>query len=299
MEDPNFTKMAIDKNQNNIHLIPPSEHEPDLPNLNEIIEDENQKQSQLMNSQSQYQTGLEYQTQNIPQPQYPSQLQNPTQPQYQPQYQYETQNQSQFPNQKLIQSQPQYQSHNQPKYQEQSQYILQNQYNQQTQVQPGYLYSPPQVNNVNYTSQINSQSENYMFNNKIQNDLELYKENEKAADKKRLKCQVFLIIFLWLILPISFFIKIKNNRIINNLDDVFIIIIGIWMIILTKRGETSRNKALGIVTLIFCIIGQIDRNYYVIHLNNIYEIIYISLIFYRLVIYIIITSYNMKCCCNK
>ena len=47
MEDPNFTKMAIDKNQNNIHLIPPSEHEPDLPNLNEIIEDENQKQSQI------------------------------------------------------------------------------------------------------------------------------------------------------------------------------------------------------------------------------------------------------------
>ena len=160
------------------------------------------------------------------------------------------------------------------------------------------LYINPPVTNNMYQDGSN-QSQNYVMNpNAIIDNHELFHDDIKATNKRRLKCQLFLVILLFLNIPLSIWksLEFKNNNIyllLNIIVDIFILIIGIWMIILTKRGQTTRNCCLGLISLIPLIILISKQFLFLkIALINIYDLFYI-------IIFIIVVSFNMKCkCCD-
>jgi len=152
-----------------------------------------------------------------------------------------------------------------------------------------------------------NQSQNYVMNpNSVIDNHELFHDDIKEANKRRLKCQLILVILLFLNIPLSIWmtLKSKNNNNNNNnnnniyllsiIADIFILIIGIWMIILTKRGQTTRNCCLGLISLIPLII-LITEQFLILNDGialDVYNLFYI-------IIVIIVVSLNMKCkCCD-
>jgi len=163
------------------------------------------------------------------------------------------------------QSQPQYSSQNETEYQSQPQYpneikppeyqplpVPQSQ--QAITIQPGIQYQPQNQ----YNKQIpitNIQNENsYHQTNNLIND------NSKAT-KNRLKCQIAMVILLFITVPISLALQIFGNfiSIITSVDDILIIINVIWILYYTKNGQNSRNNKIGIYTLASLFIGMFSR----------------------------------------
>lgn len=164
---------------------------------------------------------------------------------------------------------------------------------------PLYI-NPPATNNMYQDG--SNQSQNYVMNpNAIIDNHELFHDDIKAANKRRLKCQLFLVILLFLNIPLSIWksleSKNKNNNniyLLSIIVDIFILIIGIWMIILTKRGQTTRNCCLGLISLIPLII-LITEQFLILKDSlalNVYDL-------FNIIIVLIVVSLNMKCkCCD-
>lgn len=156
--------------------------------------------------------------------------------------------------------------------------------------------SPPVTNDM-YQDGVN-QFQNYTTNpSSLMDNHELFHDDIKAASKKRLYFQVIFAVLLLLSSILLTLNSIGTTFIIFLLTiilDIFYLIIGIWMIILTKRGQTTRNVALGIISLISFII------FIVRFAANINFGIYISKNdLLNAIILIIIVFFNMKCkCCD-
>ena len=249
-----------------------------FPNISEI----NQVDSNIQNQgQSNYSQGPAP-SYSVYSPQY-QQTQPPNQQQFSQPYEYPKPNQQYQPNQS---------SYNPPPVcQPQPQNNPQNQYNPVTQLPNGVIYTPPPAQNITY-NQGTYQQQNYVANSN--NEL----LNNKGSPK-RLRCQKILIILLFIIVPLSIACQIFGLlRIFASIDDIFIIINGIWMIIFTKKGENSRNKSLGDFSLISCIIGPIFRFSSLIKKDKDLLSLVVFFIYYIITIEIIVASYNMICCCD-
>ena len=120
------------------------------------------------------------------------------------------------------------------------------------------------------------------------------------GSQKRLKCQKTMIILLFIIVPLSITFQILGYfHFMAFIDDILIMINAIWMLIFTKKGEISRRKNLGIFSLITCIVGFTIRFNAVFKVDSDNGLFILAVFFsyYTLTIEIIITSYNMICCC--
>ena len=265
----------------------------ELPDLDDImLQNKENEMKEAQKSQSQ-----QYES-SQPQPYQPPQPQPYQPPQSQPyevsQPQAYQLSQSQF--YQSPQSQPYQQSQSQPYEASQPQT-----YQQQFPQSQTPLYINPSVTNNMYQGGAN-QSQNYVMNpNSIIDNHELFHDDIKAANKRRLKCQLILAILLFLNIPIT----IGNSYIFNTnhiyillllsiIVGIFNLIIGVWMIILTKRGQTSRNICLGIISLI-SLITLISQQVLIILIGSPFNV---SGLFY-IIILIIVVSLNMKCkCCD-
>ena len=257
----------------------------ELPNLDEIMlqnEENERKEAQKSQSQPKPYEASQPKPYEVSQPQPYQPLQSQPYEVSQPQpYQAP---QSQF--YQAPQSQPYQPAQSQPQAYQQP--LPQNQ---------TPLYINPSVANNTYQGGSNL-SQNYVMNpNSIIDNPEIFHDDIKAANKRRLKCQLFLVILLFLNIPISIFSSYKNKGIILTLSiivGIFSLIIGIWMIILTKRGQTTRNCCLGLISLISLII--LIAKQIVLISDDINKIKYDS---FYIIILIILVSYNMKCkCCD-
>jgi hypothetical protein len=147
---------------------------------------------------------------------------------------------------------------------------------------------------------VSNQSPNYVMSpNTFMDNHELFQDDIKATNSRRLKCQLIFAILLFLSIIPSKLVLVTGQTytaivILSIIVDILNLIIVIWMIILTKRGQTTRNIALGIISLISFIICT--SNIFINIING-----YAMLIFDLLntIILIIITFFNMKCkCCD-
>ena len=251
----------------------------DLPDLDEImVQNQENEKLEAQKSQSQpYQTS-QPQPYQMSQPQSQSQLYQPSQSQlYQP-------------------PQPQPYGTSQP------------QTYQPTQPQ---LYQPPFPQNqtsLNINSQVanniyqggSNQSPNYVMSpNTFLDNHELFQDDIKATNNRRLKCQlIFAILLLLSIIP-SILVLVNGITfysyfLLSIIEDILNLIIVIWMIILTKRGQTTRNIVLGIISLISLIICITK---FFIYILNGFKILSFDL--FNIIILIILTFFNMKCkCCD-
>ncbi len=266
--------------------------ENELPDFNEIMNqskenERNEAKKAQSQSQSQsYETSQPQQKEaSLPQPYQPPQTQSyeVSQPQtYQPP-------QSQFyqPPQSQLYQPPQTQLYQPPEPQVYQQPLPQNQ-------TPLYI-SPPVTNNM-YQDGAN-QFQNYATNqNLLMDNHELFHDDIKAANKKRLYFQLILAVLLLLS---SVFLTLSSIGttfyiiLLSIILDIFYLIIGIWMIILTKRGQTTRNVALGIISLISLIILILK---FAANIYGAYKSRYDLL---NVIILLIIVFYNTKCkCCD-
>jgi hypothetical protein len=145
-----------------------------------------------------------------------------------------------------------------------------------------------------------NQSPNYVMSpNAFMDNHELFHDDIKSTNNRRLKCQlIFAILLLLSIIP-SILVLVtgfpfSSYFLLSIIEDILNLIIVIWMIILTKRGQTTRNIALGTISLISLIICI--TKFYIYILNG-YKIISFDL--FNTIILIIITFINMKCkCCD-
>ena len=177
---------------------------------------------------------------------------------------------------------------------------------QQTQPQSYQSYqtpyiNPPVTNNI-YPNGSN-QSSNYVMSqnpNALLDNYKPFQDGKNAPNRGRLTCQMILgiilllinilsiIDLLYLVSYISVFFMLMLISIILN------IIIGIWMIILTAKKQTTRNNCLGIISLISLILYIFLCSLYIV---NGYAVSVAALI--DIIFLIIVTSYNMKCkCCE-
>ena len=262
----------------------------ELPDLDDImLQNKENERKEAQKSQIQLYESSQ------PQPYQPPQPQPYQPPQTQP-YEVSQPQAYQPPQSEFYQSpQPQaYQQAQSQPYEASQPQVYQQQFPQnQT---PLYI-NPPATSNMYQDG--SNQSQNYVMNpNSNIDNHELFHDDIKAANKRRLKCQLFLVILIFLNIPLSIWksLESKNNNIylLSIIVDIFILIIGIWMIILTKRGQTTRNCFLGLISLIPLII-LISEQFLILNDGlalNILNLFYI-------IIVIIVVSFNMKCkCCD-
>jgi len=243
------------------------------------------QQSQLQPQVYQPPKSQEYQT---PAPQYyqppQPQLYQPPQPQSQ---EYQT------PQPQTL-SKPLYQPSDnqnpQPQSQDQSHYLAQNEFNTPNQ----NPLNQPIANNV-YRGESNQTQIQEMSSNPVINNNEIFKDPNKDLNNRRLRIQIILIVLLLLNIPI----KIFNYFLINKkekglffasiiIGDIPILIVGIWMIVLTKRGKTEKNNNLGPTSLSAFILNLF---FMLLTSNGFLILAYI----YKLIILLIIAIFNMKC----
>ena len=257
----------------------------DLPDLDEImVQNQENEKLEAQKSQSQLYQTSQPQSYQISQPQ--SQLYQPPQSQlYQPPQPqpYET---SQI--QTYETSQPQAYQPSQPQLYQSP--VPQN--------QASLNINSPVTNNI-YQGGSN-QSPNYVMSpNAFMDNHELFQDDINSTNSRRLKCQlIFAILLLLNIIPSILVlwtrISFNINLLLSIIVDILNLIIVIWMIILTKRGQTTRNIALGIISLISLIICI--SNIFINILNGYAMLLYDLL---NTIILIIITFFNMKCkCCD-
>ena len=175
---------------------------------------------------------------------------------------------------------------------------------QQTQPQSYQSYqapyiNPPVTNNI-YPNGSN-QSSNYVMSpnpNALSDNYKPFQDEKNSPSRRRLNCQMCLGIILLLnilsiIMNIGYTLKTIYGLliIISNILDI---IVGIWMIILTIKKQTTRNNYLGIISLISLILYIFLCSLYIV---NGYAVSVAALI--DIIFLIIVTSYNMKCkCCE-
>jgi hypothetical protein len=259
----------------------------DLPDLDEImVQNQENEKLEAQKSQSQpYQTS-QPQPYQMSQPQSQSQLYQPSQSQlYQPPQPqpYET-------SQIQIYESPQPQNYQPSQPQLYQTPVPQNQTS---------LNINSQVANNIYQG-VSNQSPNYVMSpNTFMDNHELFQDDINSTNSRRLKCQlIFAILLLLNIIPSILFLRTLISFNINLLLRIIVVILNliivIWMIILTKRGQTTRNIALGIISLISLIICI--SNIFINILNGYAMLLYDLL---NTIILIIITFFNMKCkCCD-
>lgn len=167
------------------------------------------------------------------------------------------------------QSQPQYSSQNPTEYQSQPQYYypqpqypyevkpfeyqpLQAPQSQQViPIQPGIQYQPQ----IQYNDPIPLTNDQYEKNNIYQQANNLINDNSMATES-RLKCQKAMIILLFITVPFSIALQISGGiSFITSIDDVLIIMLGIWILYYTKKGEDSRNNKIGAYKIASIYIG--------------------------------------------
>jgi cytochrome bd-type quinol oxidase subunit 2 len=70
-----------------------------------------------------------------------------------------------------------------------------------------------------------------------------------------------MIILLFITVPISLILQIFGIiSFMTIVDDIFIIILGVWILYYTKKGENSRNNKIGSYTVVSLYIGIIFRS---------------------------------------
>jgi len=216
-----------------------------------------------------YETSQQYQ---IPQPQFQP-YQQPETPLPQPNQSSQSQTYQQSQPQTYQQSQPQLYQPPQTQYQT-----------------PGF--NPPVTNNIYQGEPI--QSSNYVMSpnsNALEDNYKQFQDDLNTPNKNRLNCQMVIAVLLLLSLVFDFpyFYLSSLWSLIKIIESIMNLIIGIWMIILTKNKQTTRNcclAAISLISLIICI------TIFIIYLlkgfisgSDIIEIILL----------IIATSYNCKC----
>jgi hypothetical protein len=143
-----------------------------------------------------------------------------------------------------------------------------------------------------------NQSPNYaMSPNNFMENHELFHDDIKATNSRRLKCQLIFAILLFLSIIPSKLVLVTGQTytaivILSIIVDILNLIIGIWMIILTKRGQTTRNISLGIISLISLILCISEFFMYRYNAKK-----FPSFELFNIIILIIVTSFNMKCKC--
>ena len=198
------------------------------PGLNEIAQPLNPGQNDL-DAPTPYIQSINFPGNQSP-PQYSSQ--NPTEYQSQPQYYYP-------PTQYPYEIKP-------PEYQPlpipQSQQVIP--------TQPGIQYQPQ----IQYNGPIPiTNNQYYHQTNNLIND------NSKVTES-RLKCQKTMIILLFITVPISLALQISGIiSFITIIDDILTIILGVWILYYTKKGENSRNNKIGAFTVASIYIGMSAR----------------------------------------
>jgi heme A synthase len=137
--------------------------------------------------------------------------------------------------------------------------------------------------------------------NALLDNYQPFQDDKNAPNKGRLSCQLIIGIFLLLIRILSIIelinSKIKTVNIILLMiiiTNILNLIIGIWMITLSIKGQTTRVTCLGITSLISLIICLL-RFFTIINRGN--SVLRLDPI--DIILLIIATSYNMKCqCCE-
>ena len=162
--------------------------------------------------------------------------------------------------------------------------------------------NPPVTNNINQNG--SNQSSNYVMSpnpNALLDNYEPFQDGKNAPNRGILAFQLILGIILLLISIISIidFLKIIYRilsffSLIIIISNALNIIVGIWMIILSIKKQTTRNNCLGIISLIALIFNIFLLSMYLTVGYSASVGLIIDIIFL-----IIITSYNMKCqCCE-
>lgn len=254
------------------------------------------------NHQDEYTPNIQYNAQNVPESNniYNNQV-NQISKEYQSYQQISSESPSQQPK-----NQPEFEYYPlpnniglppcQPVDESQPYYIPNNIYNDPNIITNNQDYSPSQVNNIIYQNQETFQPQKNTINGL--NEDNKVNENKKGS-KKRLICQIIMIIFLFLLEPLSIFCIIENYSYFwCAFDDLLIIILAIWMAILTKKGESTREIKIGLFSL-FSLLSGAGFRYSTLnsdYRNNIPLLI----TNYYLVLRIVVSSYNVKCnCCCK
>ena len=159
--------------------------------------------------------------------------------------------------------------------------------------------NPPVTNNINQNG--SNQSSNYVMSpnpNALSDNYKPFQDGKNAPNKGRLTCQMILGILLLLnivalIMNLGYTFRGIYGLLII-ISNILNIIVGIWMIILTIKKQTTRNICLGIISLISLILYIFLCSLYIV---NGYAVSVAALI--DIIFLIIITSYNMKCkCCE-
>ena len=225
----------VDNNRNGVY----QKQDEYTPGLNDLSQPFNPGQNDL-DAPTPYMQSI-----NLPgnqsQPQYSSQnsIEYQSQPQYyypQPQYPYEMKP-LEYPNL--------------PKFEYQS--LLTSQSQQVITIQPGIQYQPQ----IQYNEPIPNIQ--YQNNNIYHQTNNLINNNSKVTES-RLKCQKTMIILLFITVPISLALQISGIiSFLASVDDILIIILGVWIFYYTKKGENSRNNKIGVFTVASIYIGMTAR----------------------------------------
>ena len=146
-----------------------------------------------------------------------------------------------------------------------------------------------------------NQSSNYVMSQNQNALLDNYKPfQEKTPTSGRLACQIILAIILLLSLITIIEYLIISDRylsifiLMTFIASILNLIVGIWMIILSIKKQSTRNNLLGIISLISLIIYILK---FILSFISFYYFSGFELI--DIIILIIVTSINMKCkCCD-
>ena len=119
-----------------------------------------------------------------------------------------------------------------------------------------------------------------------------FQDDKNTPNSTRITTQLILAIFL-LLLSLASTINILNFYIFIFVLLAFIknllnLIVGIWMIILTIKKQSTRNNCLGIISLISSIICLVMIILEFFAGSSIFDLI-------QFIFLILVTSYNMKC----
>ena len=261
----------VDTNRNGVYPKP-DEY---TPGLNDIAQPLNPGQNDL-DAPTPYIQSINFPGNQSP-PQYSSQ--NPTEYQSQPQYYYPP---TQYPYEIKP---PEYQPLPMPQSQ------------QVNTIQSGIQYQPQ----IQYNEPIPITNNQYENNNIYHQTNNLINDNSKVTES-RLKCQKTMIILLFITIPISLALQIfEIISFIAIVDDILIIILGVWILYYTKKGENSRNNKIGTFTVASIYIGMAVRgltsNKNVRKDSDNYMLSFLLMEYsFYLRIAVAIASFKCKCC---